>query len=275
MIRAVRYETPWDEGNKQRVSELLRDLITEKQASGNPNPKPSVPTNDAVDYCRIRWHALCNLAGITSQDIIENTWISIAARYTETHRFYHTLEHIRALLDQIKAEGPYRSSINNIVVVELSVFFHDIIYDPKSSTNEEDSVVLFRDLLGSHLTPAVVTAVEAFILATKTHKLPSTNDTTSDQVSDLKLFLDLDMEVLSRPRSQYQQYASEIRSEYIHVNEEVYCQRRAAFLRKTLAAGAKSPIYWTHFFSDHEQVARKNIEWECQLLEQGFIPSKP
>ncbi|MBK6983401.1 MAG: hypothetical protein IPH32_00975 [Bacteroidetes bacterium] len=58
--------------------------------------------------------------------------------YDEPHRFYHTLEHIEDVLKQL-----HNADLLKHDELFLAAIFHDIIYNPQSNTNEEDSVEFF------------------------------------------------------------------------------------------------------------------------------------
>ena len=214
------------------------------------------------------WIELCRLASI-DDGFSSSVWNTIETLYNEDHRYYHTLIHIQRMLD---LSTQYEESIQDKLVVNLAIVFHDIIYNPKSGTNEEDSITLFEDLLSSRLPATTVAAVRTFILATKSHSLPYSSDHIIDgEMNDLKLFLDLDMEVLSREPEQYAEYAANIRKEYIHVDPDVYCEKRAIFLSQIISSGKR--IYCSDHFASREEIAIRNLEWECRLLANKIIPT--
>ena len=57
-------------------------------------------------------------------------------RYTEPQRAYHTLQHIE---ESLVLFASVHHLAENPVDVELAIWFHDVIYDPKASDNEERS----------------------------------------------------------------------------------------------------------------------------------------
>lgn len=68
-------------------------------------------------------------------DIIERNW-------ADKKRHYHSLtNHLLPMLSRIR-ESHIKKSIKD--ELEVVAVFHDIIYDPDSNTNEEDSAELFR-----------------------------------------------------------------------------------------------------------------------------------
>ena len=75
------------------------------------------------------------LLGKFSQDesLIDKICRFAIAGYSEKHRAYHNLGHIGALLFQ--AEN-LKENIRDRESVGLAIWFHDIIYQPKSSRNE-------------------------------------------------------------------------------------------------------------------------------------------
>ena len=160
--------------------------------------------------------------------------------------------------------------------IELAIFFHDIIYNVKSSTNEEDSALLLKEFL-TELSQLFtnnnnnnnndnsiridkegnqkkrddwnyfVERTSCYILATKSHNhhyKPSSSLSSFHNNHDreeryelgLALFLDADMAVLGKTRLAYQHYAASIRIEYQHVPRSVYCEKRADILESFCSA---------------------------------------
>lgn len=206
------------------------------------------------------WFDLCRLFNIT-ESIAGSVWITLSVQYQEEGRFYHTLEHIHSLL---KLNDSYRKELVDPGVVMFAIFFHDIIYDPKSKFNEEDSSAVFAERLNGHLDEAVIQKVCHYINETKKHDVLSSEDT------DLKYFVDFDMSILGSDRQTYQLYCQAIRKEYAHYPDEAYCNGRTAFLRGTVNEGKR--IFATEeFFTKYEETAKSNILWECELLESGRL----
>jgi predicted metal-dependent HD superfamily phosphohydrolase len=183
----------------------------------------------------------------------------IVANYSQPVRAYHTLQHIYSLLMMAKM---YRSVISDYLSVLLAIFFHDIIYDPKARDNEEKSAAFFSQLMGPFVEPQRLQKVVSYILETKTHSVLLSAD------ADLKFFIDMDLSILGSERQLYKLYAAQIRTEYEHVPEEIYCRERAKFLRLFLEKC--DVIYATTVFQDlFESQARLNLVWECHQLEAG------
>jgi len=82
------------------------------------------------------WIGACRYYEVP-KDVTEQWWKYVQTRYTESQRAYHTLEHLREMFgyfdhDKAKLRSPH--------LVAFSIFFHDIIYNPKNGAprNEEE-----------------------------------------------------------------------------------------------------------------------------------------
>jgi predicted metal-dependent HD superfamily phosphohydrolase len=109
-----------------------------------------------------QWIYICDRLNIKDDE--EKIWSVIAARYCESARHYHTINHIADLFEK---KSSMNLKINDSIVFDLSIMFHDIVYDPASSTNEEDSVKLFQELCAKHIPKEIADKTNEYILATK------------------------------------------------------------------------------------------------------------
>ena len=218
----------------------------------------------ARESVKKEWDSLCHDVLGLSCEIGQTIWTAIESRYCEPGRAYHTLEHI---LDLIIISRQFRTKISDYTSVLLAIIFHDIIYDPKSNINEEDSAVLFVELLQEHLDGSLLTKTANYIIATTDHLPGKILD------YDLLLFLDLDMSILGRERDEYSSYAAKIRMEYSHIDESAFNVGRSGFLRKTLQS--HNHILLTEEFRTlMESKARSNLEWEINFLESKIHESQ-
>jgi len=171
----------------------------------------------------------------------------LLARYTEAQRRYHTIEHIDSCLGWLDW---YRGLAQHPERVELALWFHDAIYDPRANDNERQSAALAR----SHLEelgapPAVVHDVEAHVLATERHQ---------SEEPDATLLLDLDLSVLGARAPNYARFEQQIREEYGHVPEVEFAKGRIVVLRGFLG---RPEIYRTPALREElETRARANLE---------------
>ena len=88
-------------------------------------------------------------------------------------------------------------------MVELAIWFHDVVYDTRAADNEERSAQLAQAWLGEvHAEPALIEAVSRLVLATKKHD-PSLH-------ADAALLVDVDLSILGQPQEQFWEYEAQI-----------------------------------------------------------------
>ena len=104
------------------------------------------------------------------------------------------------------------------------------------------------------------------IRATINHLPPA--DLPAEELADLRLFLDFDLEVLSRAPEEYDLYATQIRQEYSHYVDDIYRAGRVNVLKKFLA---RDRIYFNTggVWQQREFAARENIMREIERLGEG------
>ncbi|MDQ3800601.1 MAG: hypothetical protein M3384_14225 [Acidobacteriota bacterium] len=176
-------------------------------------------------------------------------------RYSEKHRYYHNLNHVKALL--VSAED-LSENISDYDCVRLTIWFHDAIYDPQRKDNEIESAELAVERLSRLGLPKdKVQKVERMILATERHVAKGLDD-------DGKLFLDLDLSILGADERNYREYSRAVRLEYSHVPEALYRESRKKILENF---ARREFIYFTgEMRSRFEAAARLNIENEIKEL---------
>jgi len=134
--------------------------------------------------------------------------------------------------------------------VELALWFHDAVYDPKASDNEEQSAVLARQCLQAASRSDIAQAVDDLVMVTKFH------DTEAG--TDSAVMVDVDLSILGQSEPRFAEYEWGIRAEYEWVPQEVFNAKRAEILEKFLN---RARIYSTpHFFDKYERQARRNLE---------------
>ncbi len=195
-----------------------------------------------------RWHA--TLAALQrTGPLVEELGRDLLHRWDEPQRHYHTLAHLRTLLDLVSGAA---------ATVVLAVWFHDAIYDPRSSQNEAESAQLAREQLARlTLDPDQIDEVVRLVLLTRTH-------TTSPDDEAGQLLLDADLAILGEKSETYDAYAAAIRREYDWVTESAYRQGRAEVLTRFLE---REHLYFTERFrASHEERARANLLRELAAL---------
>ncbi|WP_300411545.1 N-methyl-D-aspartate receptor NMDAR2C subunit [uncultured Alcanivorax sp.] len=162
----------------------------------------------------------------------EPIWQQLATHYSEPHRHYHTLDHIAACLGWL---DHYRHLAADPLSLELALWAHDVIYDPRASDNEARSADWFaQHFADCTLTDQQPARVHVLILAT-IHPHPPTDP-------DMALLQDIDLSILGADAELYDRYEGWIRQEYDFVPEEAFRKGRSAVLQSFLDQGV---IYHT------------------------------
>ncbi|MFI8555246.1 hypothetical protein [Psychrobacter sp. NPDC077938] len=190
---------------------------------------------------------------------IDRLWQDIVMRYGEPQRAYHTLNHIEQLLVQFEN---IKQVLSEPHIIALTLYYHDVIYDPTRSDNELQSAEFATDALGPYLSPEQYQQTHALIMMTANHQIDTL--VASDKYNDAAYLLDMDLSILGAPWSAYKQYAKAIRQEYAHVADDNYRDGRTAVLQGLLA---HPKLYLTdHYYDQLETQARDNIKRELTSL---------
>ena len=184
---------------------------------------------------------------------LQGIYDDLAKRYGEPHRHYHDLRHVSRCLEELNEA---RGHADHPLEVELAVWFHDAVYDPRRSDNEEASARYAQKTLSRLIHEEPLERVTSLILATKHSEPPGNNDE--------KLIADIDLAILGRPTKEYQEYEDGIRQEYGWVPEDRFKAGRAEVLARFLA---RERIYHTdHFREKYEENARANLSHSISML---------
>jgi predicted metal-dependent HD superfamily phosphohydrolase len=207
-----------------------------------------------------RWHALTTpLLPDTARR--EAELLRLAAAYDAPERHYHTLGHLENLLCRVGAHA-----LQDAVVVELAVWFHDAVYKALRSDNEAKSAEwALAFLQETNLEPARQARVDDLIRRTQDHTQPQ-----PPHDADLLLFLDADLSILGAPEAAYWDYARQVRREYQTVPEELYRAGRSKVLARLLAAPVLFHTPTLH--AELDAAARRNLQAELDAWAQGGLP---
>ncbi|MBK8092898.1 MAG: hypothetical protein IPK32_13165 [Verrucomicrobiaceae bacterium] len=163
--------------------------------------------------------------------------------WQEPQRAYHALQHLAECLgwlDRVQEEV----QMPNRDAVELALWFHDAVYDPRAADNEERSAEMACECLDATL----ANEVRRMILVTRTHRA---------ECEDELWMVDIDLAILGAERSRFDEFERQIRAEYAWVPEALYREKRAEILRGFLERGK---LFQTAFFRERlEDRARENL----------------
>ncbi|MGI5409398.1 HD domain-containing protein [Streptomyces chartreusis] len=180
---------------------------------------------------------------------------ALLTRWQEPQRRYHTLAHLTAVLDRVDELAGYADDPD---VVRLAAWFHDAVYLPDRSENEERSARLAERALTEAGVPADRTAEVARLV-----RLTVTHDPAPDD-RDGQVLCDADLAILAAPPSAYAAYTAAVREEYHFVPDDAFREGRAAILRQLLAL--PSLFRTPHGKKEWEATARYNLAGELEML---------
>ena len=207
-------------------------------------------------------------AALLAPEAGRDLWLAegslLLSGWSQPHRAYHTTTHLAevlAALDELAEAVPLGR--DEALVARAVGWYHDLAYDPRAAagSNEHRSATMARDhlhRLGVH--DRVVDAVEAGVLMTLTHEIP----TGTPHTALMEAFHDADLWILSAPSERYTDYRKQVREEYAHMPDDLFGQGRAAILAGFLE---RERLYRTdHAHEEWTGQARTNLAAELADL---------
>ncbi|MGW2864078.1 HD domain-containing protein [Streptomyces sp. SDr-06] len=213
-----------------------------------------MPDNDPL---RARWRAALTAVRPAQDDAVDPAPYgdALLARWAEPHRRYHDTAHLTAVLDHIDVLERYADHPD---LVRLAAWFHDAVYLPDRSENEERSARLAeRALAEAGLSAEDTAEVARLVRLTVTHA-PEDGDT------DGEVLCDADLAILAAAPEAYAAYAAAVREEYAFVPAEAFRAGRAEVLTQLL--GLPRLFRTPYGAREWEAAARENLEAELTLL---------
>lgn len=176
---------------------------------------------------------------------------NLLARWAEPHRRYHTTDHLAAVLGHVDDLADHAEDPD---AVRLAAWFHDAVYRPDRSENEERSAALAERALPEAGLPAALTAEVARLVRLTAGHDPVAGDRNGE------LLCDADLAVLAAAPAAYAAYAAAVREEYGFVPDDAFRAGRAEVLRQLLALPA---LFRTPYGAAHwDAAARRNLTAE-------------
>ncbi|MEV0530429.1 hypothetical protein [Kitasatospora sp. NPDC050463] len=200
------------------------------------------------------WTALLHRCGAAADPVPYGR--DLLGRWAEPQRRYHTTGHLRAVLGHVDTLAAHADDPDT---VRLAAWFHDAVYRPDRSENEERSAALaVRALTEAGLSERRTAEVARLVRLTVTHR-PEPGD------RDGEVLCDADLAVLGGDPQAYTAYAAAVREEYAFVPEPDFRAGRAEILRRLLALPAlyRTPTAHERF----DAAARANLAAELGRLD--------
>ena len=190
-------------------------------------------------------------------NLIIELWSEIESLYSGKKRYYHTLLHIENLLNQLIE---IKNEINSRETILFAVYYHDIVYNPLKTDNEERSAEFAETRMKRIFIPhQIIESCKAQILATKKHIINKDIDTN--------YLIDADLSILGQNWNIYSNYSQNVRKEYMEYSDIIYYSGRKKVLNHFLEM---ERIFKTnYFYYKFEQQARKNLQKEIEVIQNG------
>ena len=204
-----------------------------------------------------RWLELWQRLGAprSADGTLADEFVALKKRYDEKHRHYHSMQHIGECLAHFDSA---RTLCEHADEVELALWFHDAIYEPRAKDNEAQSAAWAgRVMRAADLSGEAAQRVHALIMKTCHDALPET--------SDEQVLVDIDLAILGSAPERFDEYETQVRAEYAWVPEFMFKRTR----RKILTAFQERPaLYATAFF--HKKLeAQARVNLARSLAELG------
>lgn len=184
-----------------------------------------------------------------NKNLIDNFWNEIEKKYSEKSRHYHNLRHLENMFEEVESVKVQIKNFNNVT---FSIFYHDIIYDASSKSNEEKSAEFSKKRLEDlNMANEDIQKVYAQILATKSHQKSDDQDTN--------FLLDADLSILGKDNKAYLEYTKQIRKEYSIYPDFLYKPGRKKVLEHFLELKS---IFKTDFLKLNMKFRQgKTLKW--------------
>jgi predicted metal-dependent HD superfamily phosphohydrolase len=220
--------------------------MMEPQDRGQPSQTGVHGAPDALDSVGFAaWARVWAELGV--EDASRATHQQLLQHYREPHRAYHTLQHLDECL-QVRRR--VNAACQAYAEIDLALWFHDAIYQPRRRDNELRSAQWLDDVArDSGLGAEMRRRLYDLIMVTRHDGAPAS--------ADEAVLVDTDLAILGASAERFAEYHQQVRHEYRHVPLFVYRRKRRQILEGFLARGR---IYTSApYFDAFEQQARVNL----------------
>jgi predicted metal-dependent HD superfamily phosphohydrolase len=198
----------------------------------------------SIDQWKTTWQDL----GVSITPDLLRDYEDLIARYSEHHRKYHTVRHLDECFEKL---AEIRSEAEHPAEVEVAIWFHDAIYDTRSTQNEPKSAELaVSKVRAAGGSPECEKRISELIMATR--------HAGAQGGADAKVLVDVDLAILGESPERFNEFEQQVREEYSWVPGFIFKEKRRKILSGFLARPA---IFNTELFRErYERQARENIQ---------------
>lgn len=198
-------------------------------------------------YLRHRWFELCSRMDIERKMDIWNAFVSM---YGDQNRYYHNFTHIHNCLTRLDYWHAPLAERDNI---ELALWFHDLVFDPKRADNKRASAGLAKHYIKSH---KQLDRVIQLILATK-------HNAAKFDYSEVTI-CDIDIQVFGADEERYQNYVQMRYKEAHDVEIDIYLMNRRHQINNFLSRN--SVFSDTSYKNQFNEIAKHNLTNELNAI---------
>ena len=179
----------------------------------------------------------------------------VRADYQKPGRYYHTWQHIYETVLFTRKHYGFQP------LVIFALFYHDVVYDASSKTNEYESAIqweMYAKIRGlvRHNSLKVKTVSDLIKMTIKHRPEPN-------RPLIFSMMSDADMSIFLCPDEHYLEYARNIWREYSSFGRDAYLKGRLNFL----ATVDPETMFYTHQAKRMVHHARANLDLERTILE--------
>lgn len=168
--------------------------------------------------------------------------------YNEPQRHYHTMAHIEHCMAMF---NECKSLVENADALELSIWFHDVIFEPGKPDNEARSAELYLEYSDGVHAADLRELVARLIMATL-------HDGSSLEDSDAAFMVDIDLSSFGLCWEAFLKDSGDLRAENPGLSDAKFYRNKAEFLTKLRA---RERFFLSDFFYPRfEQQAHRNID---------------
>lgn len=178
------------------------------------------------DIETLAWNSAWEVFGYTKIKKIGLLQEMLVGFYGQEERAYHTRQHLRECFDVLRGTfGIEAAATEREAELIFAIWFHDAIYDPMVSLNEEESARLAMSWLDPEVKFESQVRVASLVMMTRTHFVP-------DMTREAKMLSDLDLWILGAEKDRFWEYEDQIRREYKAITDRDFYAGRMAVIER-------------------------------------------
>ncbi len=189
---------------------------------------------------------------------VTGVFTEMSAYYESEGRHYHNLAHIEYCLSVFDAA---RACCHQPDLVEMALWFHDVIYVMGGTDNELKSAEHFMAASVEQIDDSNRQQIFDLIMATD-HSGAPTED-------DQRFIVEVDLSGFGLPWNRFQSDGRNVRSEMTHLTDDEFYPAQMRFMQ---SLADRQPLYTYPWFNQrYEAAARSNIaRYTSELQQRGY-----